>query len=123
MKLLTLSTQKDEARECMKTPNMVVFFYMEGCPHCEGMKDIWEEYMKKHSDKSFAKIETSAVPDELAISGFPHFVSISKTGKKKSSPGSKKSVKELEDSLSMLGSSRRRTRSRKLRRRTRKRLH
>lgn len=96
---------------------VVIFFYMIGCPYCDKMKEPWENLKAKHSDTSFARIESQNVPDSLTgkINGFPHFMRI-EDGKEKVSVGGKMDVGTLEKKLFGL----RGGRSRRLRRRTRK---
>ena len=119
--------------EALKNDNIVVYFFMIGCPYCEKTKPYWEELKKNlPPNMKHAEIESNDVDDELEktvhINGFPHFV-IKKDGKQKEVSGSKNSTKELADSLGIKlkkGGSRslhRRRRSRRSRRSIRKRFH
>lgn len=96
---------------------VVIFFYMIGCPHCEAMKDPWENLKAKHSDTKLVRVESQNVPKSLEgeINGFPHFMKI-KHGKKVVSVGGSMPEDALETKLFGL----RGGRSRRLRRRTRK---
>ena len=127
MRKLTDSSQVDEARKLMKMKPMVIFFYMEGCPHCEATKPAWDSLSSLGLPFEFAEIETAAVPPESGIHGFPHFSVKHQTGRSKVSDGKKSTAKELADSLGITLSKPaplrrlRRTRSGGLRRRIRKR--
>ena len=104
--------------------NVIVFFYMDGCPYCVRTQPFWNQLKKTKMGKKykFAEIESAELPDGMrelkGISGFPHF--IAKTdGQELSSPGSKTSLKELMDSLHLRRSLGRRN-TRRLTRRVRK---
>lgn len=71
-----LEDEKDVKKALKSSKPVAIFFYMIGCPHCDGMHEPWEKLEKKHGGSvDFAKVESSNVPDELRseISGFPHF--------------------------------------------------
>ena len=92
---------------------IAIFFYMDGCPHCDKMKKPWDDLEKEVPHTDFCKIESSKVPSELGITGFPHFEVHSKSKKKKVVDGSS-SKEELKKKLFGTGG-RRRTRRRTLR--------
>lgn len=92
---------------------IAIFFYMDGCPHCDKMKKPWDDLEKEVPHTDFCKIESSRVPSELGITGFPHFEVHSKSKKKKVVDGSS-SKEELKKKLFGTGG-RRRTRRRTLR--------
>ena len=92
---------------------VAIFFYMDGCPHCDKMKKPWDDLEKEVPHTDFCKIESSKVPSELGITGFPHFEVHSKSKKKKVVDGSS-SKEELKKKLFGTGG-RRRTRRRTLR--------
>lgn len=52
---------------------VAIFFYMDGCPHCDKMKKPWDDLEKEVPHTDFCKIESSRVPSEMGITGFPHF--------------------------------------------------
>jgi thiol-disulfide isomerase/thioredoxin len=52
---------------------VAVFFYMNGCPHCEQMEKPWEDLEKEVPRMVFTKIESRNVPSEMGVTGFPHF--------------------------------------------------
>jgi thiol-disulfide isomerase/thioredoxin len=92
---------------------VAIFFYMDGCPHCDKMKKPWDDLEKEVPHTDFCKIESSRVPSEMGITGFPHFEVHSKSKKKKVVDGSS-SKEELKKKLFGTGG-RRRTRRRTLR--------
>lgn len=102
-------------------PNVIVFFYMNGCPYCIRTQPFWNQLKKKMGKKyKFAEIESAEVPSGLreqkGISGYPHFI-VRTNGQELSSPGSKSSLKELMGALHLRAS---RSNSRRLTRRVRK---
>lgn len=103
---------------------IVIFFYMDGCPHCEATMPHWESLTKMNYPYAFVKVESSNTPADLGISGFPHFVVHHADGKEEFAEGSKDSVKQLVSSLHLkkaggLRRFRMRSRSRRLTRRRR----
>jgi thiol-disulfide isomerase/thioredoxin len=107
----------------LEKKNIIIYFFMIGCPYCEKTKPVWDEFKSKQKGFEFAEIESDEVPDEkknsLGISGFPHFLMI-KNGKRKAVSGSKSTLKELKNAFSLgtfSGGS-----SRRFRRRVRKTL-
>ena len=104
--------------------NVIVFFYMDGCPYCIRTQPFWNQLKKTKMGKKykFAEIESAELPDGMrelkGISGFPHFIART-DGQELSSPGSKTSLKELMDALHLRRSSGRRN-TRRLTRRVRK---
>ena len=107
----------------LEKPNIIIYFFMRGCPYCEKTKPVWDEFKSQQKGFQFAEIEASDVPDnkktELEISGFPHFTII-KNRKRKAVSGSKSTLKELKDAFSLGTFSG--GRSRRFRRRVRKTL-
>jgi glutaredoxin len=104
--------------------NVIVFFYMNGCPYCVRTQPFWNQLKKTKMGKKykFAEIESAELPDGMrelkGISGFPHFIART-DGQELSSPGSKTSLKELMDALHLRRSLGRRN-TRRLTRRVRK---
>jgi len=107
----------------LEKPNIIIYFFMNGCPYCEKTKPVWDEFKSKQKGFEFAEIESDQIPDskknELGISGFPHFLMI-KNKKRKAVSGSKSTLKELKDAFSLGSFSG--GRSRRFRRRVRKTL-
>jgi len=87
--------------------NVVVFFYMNGCPYCDSTRPYWNKLKKINNGYKFIEIESSDVDDkmrsEMQIDGYPHFVKINQQGKKTHVSGSKSSYKELYDSIFSTG--------------------
>ena len=52
---------------------VAIFYYMETCPHCKVMHNPWNELEKEQPNVKFCKIESSEIPSEMEINGFPHF--------------------------------------------------
>jgi thiol-disulfide isomerase/thioredoxin len=101
---------------------VAVFFYMETCPHCIPMHEPWGELEKEIPHMEFCKIESSKVPSEMGITGFPHF-EVYKDSKKTKSVDGQRSKKDLKKDLFGGSGGRRRTkrhRTRRLVRRGRK---
>ena len=108
----------------LEKKNIIIYFFMIGCPYCEKTTPIWNEFKSKQKGFEFAEIESADIPsnkkDELGIQGYPHFVKIDSKGKRKKVSGSKSSLEELSGALlGKAGGSRRRI-SRKFRNRIRK---
>lgn len=88
-----------EIEEVLKSQEPVaIFFYMNGCPHCENMKTPWSNISKKHKGVRFVKIEASNTPSHLGITGYPQFAIIEK-GKQKKSVGGEMKEAELDSKL------------------------
>jgi len=94
----------DRLESLLKKQNIIIYFFMIGCPYCEKTKPIWDEFKSQQKGFEFAEIESADVPDEkknsLGISGFPHFIMIKK-GKRKAVSGSKSTVQELKNAFSL----------------------
>ena len=69
----------------------VVYFYMNGCGHCNSFSHTWDEFVKD-CPISTAKIESSDIDEaemkKYAISGFPTIVLVDENDNK---------LKELQD--------------------------
>ena len=98
---------------------LAIFFYMDGCPHCEKMMEPWDKLQLKREREMFIKVESKNIPKEFGISAFPHFELI-KHGEKVKTVDGAMEIGELERRLfdGKSGGRRRRTRVRKTRRRT-----
>lgn len=63
-----------ELEELLKSKEPVaIFFYMNGCGHCEAMHTPWNNLSKKKGGMKFAKMESGSIPDELGVGGYPEF--------------------------------------------------
>lgn len=114
---------EDEIRKLMKSKEPVaIFYYAAWCPHCKVMHEPWSEIEKEENGTKFVKMESEDIPDDLGITGFPHFVLV-KNGSIAKTVDGEMSKEDLKKRL--LGGSRggRRTRSRGLRRGVRKVAH
>lgn len=126
-------TSEAEIKKLMKSKEPVaIFYYAEWCPHCKVMHEPWSEMEKENKGKvKFVKMESRNVPEDMGISGFPHFVLVKNGSVAKVAEGEmpKEDLKKK-----LLGGSgvglayanggrRRRTRSRRLRGTIRKVLH
>jgi thiol-disulfide isomerase/thioredoxin len=98
---------------------VAIFFYMDGCPHCEKMEKPWKDLEKEVPRMVFTKIESKNVPSEMGITGFPHF---EVRGKSKKVADGSSTKQELKKKLFGEGGRRStRSRTRRLTRRVRKR--
>jgi thiol-disulfide isomerase/thioredoxin len=129
MKSILDASQKDEVKKIMSEKPIVIFFFMDGCGHCEATKPAWEKLSKSKLPYKFVEIESAAVPMELGITGFPHFFAHHSDDSKTELAGSKENSKDIEKGLKLkksraLGGRRSaRRHTRRFIRRTRKRLH
>ena len=105
----------------LKRRPLLVFFYMEGCSHCEVTRPHWNEMKKKYPRIPSVEIESSKVPSEEGVSGFPTMKFKPLKGKERVTSGEKHSSAEI---IRDLGLNRSLTRHRSLRNRraTRRRL-
>ena len=114
-----LKRSEDVSKILKSSKPVFIFFYLDGCPHCEIMDPIWTELERETPDVEFVKAESSVVPSELGITGFPKFVKV-QNGKQVGSADGEMSKDELKKKL-LGGSSRRRgNRTRRFRGRRRK---
>jgi hypothetical protein len=121
-----------ELEEILKSPEKtVVFYFWNMCPHCEAMHEPYEQLEDDHKDTKFVKVETKNIPKKLKKTAFPEF-ELREGGQVKKTAGGEMTKEELNAKLFggsgvglafANGGRRRRTRSRRLRRRTRKVLH
>jgi len=89
-----LKRSEDVKKLMTSSKPVVIFFFLEGCPHCTTMDPIMSELEKETPDIQFVKVESSVVPSELGISGFPKFIKI-QGGKQVSSVDGEVSKDEL----------------------------
>lgn len=114
-----------ELEEILKSPNKtVIFYFWKDCGHCRAMHEPYENLESNHKDTKFVKVETENIPKRLKKTSFPEF-ELRENGQVKKKAEGRMSKEELAAKLfgGKLGARRRRTRSRRLRRRTRKTLH
>ena len=75
-----LTSPKDVKKMMTSSKPVAIFFFMDGCPHCEAMKPIWSD-MEKDSDVEMAQVESANVPSDMGIQAYPKFIKV-KNGKK-----------------------------------------
>jgi len=105
---------------------VAIFFYMDGCPHCDKMKKPWDDLEKEVPHTDFCKIESAKVPSEMGITGFPHFEVHGKSKKVVDGSSSKAELKKKlfgEGGARATGRRRTRRRTGRLTRRIRKSKH
>jgi thiol-disulfide isomerase/thioredoxin len=107
-----LTSPKDVKKMMTSSKPVAIFFYMDGCPHCEAMKGPWLDIESENPNVDFAEVESANVPPELGIYAFPKFMKIG--GGKKVTVEGEMSKDELKKKLFVGG--RRRTRGRLIRR-------
>jgi len=93
-----LKSTEDVKKLMKSTKPVAIFFYMETCPHCQVMHKPWNDLAKEMKDVDFEKVESDHVPDELGISGYPHFILI-QDGKQKKTLGGEMSKDDLKSRL------------------------
>jgi len=106
---------------------IVVFYFLSTCPHCMVMHKPFDEIEKEEKGKAkFIKVEAANIPDDMDKSSFPEF-EVREKKKVKKSIGGEMPKEELKSKLFSASGGRRarsrRTRSRRLIRRTRKLFH
>ena len=113
----------EDVKKLLKSSKpVIIFFYLEGCPHCEAMDPICSELEHEVPGLEIVKVESGIVPAEMGITGFPKFLRI-KDGKQVSSADGEMTKEELKKKLLMSGGRRRRNGTRRFRGRGRKVLH
>jgi glutaredoxin len=109
-------TSTEAARSLIaSTVPKVVYYHMEGCPHCIKTTPFWNKVQKMSFPYKFYEVEREIVPSEFGIQGFPQFHIREKDGSVRVVEGSRDSVKDLLSALALkkLGGTRKRTRSRR----------
>lgn len=74
----------------------VVYFYMNGCPHCDSFSPVWDDF-KKNCPLATHKIESADAGEMMTkykISGFPTIILIDENNNK---------LKELEGDRTLAG--------------------
>jgi len=117
-----LKRSEDIKKYLKSSKPVAIFFYMDGCPHCEAMKPIWNQLENENPSIEFVEIESANVPSDLGIVGYPKFMKI-EGGKQVGNADGEMTKEELKATLLKSGGRRRRNRSRRLRRTRRKTLH
>ena len=108
-------TSTKEARKIIaSTAPKVVYYHMEGCPHCIKTTPFWSKIKKMAYPYKFFEIERDIVPPEFGIQGFPQFHIREKEGSIRTVEGSRDSVEELLSALALKksGGTRKRARGR-----------
>lgn len=120
------AAKKEDAKKALRGRPILVLFYMTGCDHCKANKPAWDA-AKQRAGKNveILEVESSAVPDDEGVQGFPTMRHVDKDGKTTETSGEKHSAKEIEEELEIKkgGSRRRRTLRNTNRRRNRKLRH
>lgn len=115
-----------ELEEILEAPDkVVVFYFLENCGHCKAMHDPYDQLADGHKDTKFVKVESKKIPKKLNKNLFPDF-ELREGGQVKRKAEGEMSKEELGNKLfdtPLRGGRRRRTRTRRLRRRTRKVFH
>ena len=112
----------EEVKNLMKKKPIIIFFFMNGCSHCEATRPAWEKLQQMNLPYQFAEVESAAVPADIGVRGFPHFHKVDKKGKVKKVDGEKTTVQELGKALGLKFGGARRRHTRRLVRRVRKTL-
>lgn len=127
VKTFTGAGKKQDAKKALSQRPILVLFYMVGCSHCAANKPAWDAAKKRvDKDTEVLEIESSAVPDDEGVQGFPTMRHVDKDGKKTETTGEKHSADEIEEELEIKkkgGLRRRSTRRRSHGRRNRKLRH
>ena len=93
---------EEKVRDLIKsTSPKVVYYFMEGCPYCEKTTPLLQKIKKMKYPYKFYDVETSNIPEEFGIHGFPQFHIREKDGSVRVVEGSRETVKELQDALKL----------------------
>ncbi len=67
----------------------VIYYYMNGCPHCEEMDPVWAEFIKKSEVKAYDvdKIESKDSRKPADVVAFPTIHMVDAAGKVKEYEG------------------------------------
>ena len=99
MKVIRDSSQAKEVEALMRKKGVVIFFFMEGCSHCEATRPAWEQLSQSGLPYEFAEVESAAVSPQFGIQGFPHFHMKEKSGKVVKVDGEKTTKDDLAKAL------------------------
>ena len=97
--------EAQQFNELIKHGNTIVFYYMDGCMHCEHMKPEWEKFERKVADMSMSNIDVARVNYRMLplvngpkdFVGFPSIYVLDGVMKKKEHNGER-----TEDAFSIL---------------------
>lgn len=89
----------EEVKKLMKQKMIIIFFFMNGCGHCEATRPAWEQLASSGLPYQFAEVESAAVSPQTGIRGFPHFHLVDKRGKVTKIDGEKTNIADLKRSL------------------------
>ena len=117
-------TDEKEIKELLKSKEPVaIFFYAAWCGHCKAMQEPWKHLNDQKKDIQFVKMESENIPNDIGVTGYPHFVLV-KNGSVVKTTGGEMSEDQLNTKLfGGVRGGRRRTRARRLRRTVRKITH
>ena len=70
---------------CVSKQNkpQTIFFFMNGCPHCDNVKPEWKKYATSATDVEIRQFEVSAAPNACSyygVTGFPTFIQADSQG-------------------------------------------
>jgi hypothetical protein len=99
MKVIRDASQMEEVKKLMTQKPIIIFFFMDGCGHCEATRPAWEQLASSGLPYQFAEVESAAVSPQSGIQGFPHFHLVDKRGKVVKVDGAKTSIGDLKKSL------------------------
>ena len=113
-------TSIDEFNEKIKSSKVIVLFYMNGCPHCENVKgEFWNKLQDNNPlGTTYAQIESTKLPSDTDVTGFPTFKKFSNGNEIKRIDGEVDKSK-FDKELGLSGGRRRRFRSRRGKRKSR----
>lgn len=104
----------------LKRRPLLVLFYMNGCSHCVANKPMWDELKRKYPRIPVEEVESSSVPFNEYVTGFPTMKYKPAKGRERVVTGQQSSAGELARKLGLVGRNTRRS-SRRLSRHTRRR--
>tara|TARA_B100000902_G_scaffold396513_1_gene457723 strand:+ start:2212 stop:2610 length:399 start_codon:yes stop_codon:yes gene_type:complete len=85
--------------EGMGNPKELIYFYMDGCSHCEKFSPIWDQFVNQYNGPlQLKKMERKQAGEELLkkynVNGFPMVILVDEEGNSKPFEG-KRTVEEL----------------------------
>jgi len=86
--------------EKLKRRPLLVFFYMDGCSHCEVTKPHWEKLKKKYG-RMMMDVESANVPSTEGVNGFPTLKYKPQHGDDRTISGEQHSAGEIERKLGL----------------------
>lgn len=98
----TGANQKKDVEKALENRPVMVLYYKEGCPYCEGNEPAWKEAEKEvDGDINVIKVEAEAIPEpeESKVEGFPTMIYKKVDGSEKKTTGQKNSGKEILEEL------------------------